>query len=580
MNRWRVETQILAGFALAVIVLATVGIGLYRATQAFIATGAELDRSLRAAQTLETIYSLLNQAESRQRAWLLLHDDVDLQARAQALAGLDRMLDELLHRVADKPALRARLPELREIIGIRLEQLQAVLETDRIEDLQAARQQLRSSIGRGEMEHVHALITAMRDELDRDITAQHRASRRDANRSLSLLGLLLFAVVLVLAVLYVRIRRETGERLASEERLQAVVETAGDGIITVDARGVIETFNAASERLFGYQAGEIIGTHISQLIAERGQGLFDASFQAPSEANGPSLVEAHETTARRKDGSEMPIALSIGRMRLGGEAHLTGIIHDLSRRRQAETQQQELIAELRAANEELENFAYVVSHDLKAPLRGISSLADWLLEDHAAGLDDQGLEYLSLMKNRAVRMDALIDGILEYSRIGHGAAVHEPVDLSTLLARVLQLVAPPPDVQIKLDSILPIVPGEPTRLQQVLQNLIVNAIVHRDKPQCMIRIYCTDLGDRWRISVEDNGPGIEARHQDRIFQLFQVLTPRDRKEGSGVGLALVRKIIELHGGQVWVESLPGNGATFHFTLPKQDNAGKWKEDRA
>lgn len=580
MNRWRVETQILAGFALTVIVLAAVGVGLYRATQAFIATGTELDRSLRAAQTLEAIYSLLNQAESRQRAWLLIHDDADLQARTQALAGLDRMLDELAARVADKPALQARLPELREIIGIRLERLQTVLETDQDEDVQAARQQLGSSLGRSEMERIHTLIAAMRDELDRDITAQHRASRRDANRSLSLLGLLLFAVVLVLAILYVRIRRETGERLASEERLQAVVETAGDGIITIDARGAIESFNAASERLFGYRAEEVIGTHISQLIAERDDGLFDAGFPAPSEMNGPSLVEAHETTARRKDGSEVPIALSIGRMRLGGEVHLTGIIHDLSRRRQAETRQHELIAELRAANEELENFAYVVSHDLKAPLRGISSLADWLLADHAAALDDQGLEYLVLMKNRVVRMDALIDGILEYSRIGHGAAVHEPVDLSTLLARVLQLIAPPPDVQIRVDSTLPVVPGEPTRLQQVLQNLIVNALVHRDKPQCMIRIYCTDLGDRWRISIEDNGPGIEARHQDRIFQLFQVLTPRDRKEGSGVGLALVRKIIELHGGQVWVESLPGSGATFHFTLPKQDNAGNRKEDRA
>lgn len=448
MLRWRVETQVLAGFVLAVIVLAIIGGSLYRTTARFIATSEALDRSQRAVNMLEGIYSLLNQAESRQRAWLLLGDDVELHTRSDVLVRVDTLLGELETLTADMPASQVRLPALRSGIAIRLRMLDAVLDAYRREGVEAGRRQLAAGSGRAEMERVLAMIVAMQAELGQQIAAERQSAERSATRTLSMLGLLLLLVAAALAALYAGIRRETRERLASEERRRS------------------------------------------------------------------------------------------------------------------------LIAELRSANGELENFAYVVSHDLKAPLRGIGSLADWLLADYTAALDEQGREYLSLMKNRVLRMDALIDGILAYSRVGRTAQTHSPVDLSALVNQTLQLLAPPPGITVDVEDGLPVVEVDPTRMQQVLQNLIGNAIAHRDKPQCRIRIYCADLGEQWQISVADDGPGIEPRHQERIFQLFQVLAPRDRKESTGVGLALVRKIVELHGGRIWVESQPGAGATFHFTLPK------------
>lgn len=228
----------------------------------------------------------------------------------------------------------------------------------------------------------------------------------------------------------------------------------------------------------------------------------------------------------------------------------------------------ELIEDLQVVNEELKNFAYVVSHDLKAPLRGIGSLSDWLVSDYADRLDDQGREYLALMKNRVSRMDALIDGILEYSRVGRINETRVAVDLNALVEETVHLLAPPAEVTISVEGTLPTVVGERTRLQQVFQNLISNAIKHRDKPEARIRVASADAGNAWQLSVSDNGPGIEARHHERIFQLFQVLTPRDQKESTGVGLALVKKIIELYGGRIWLESKPGEGSTFFFTLPK------------
>lgn len=579
--RWRIETQILAGFVLAVIVLAIVGTGLYRTTVGFVATSAALDRSQRAVTALETVYSLLNQAEARQRLWLLLGGDQELLTREQALRRIYGLLDELDTLTEDKSGLNARLPELRASIAARLGRLDAVLEAHRRDGAEAGRRQLAAGPGRAEMENVRAVVVAMQAELDGHIAARRQAVEHSANRTLSMLALLLMLVALALGALYARIRRETSERRASEERLHAVVANAGDGIVTIDSNGLIESFNPAAERLFGYAAAEVVGRNVSLLMPEPHRGRHDGYLERYLRGQGANLIgTVRELSARRKDGSEVPVGLSVGEMVLGGESHFTGVLHDLTQRRRSEARQNALIADLRTMNEELENFAYVVSHDLKAPLRGIGSLADWLLADYATALDDQGREYLSLMKNRVTRMDALIDGILEYSRVGRTEPSRAPVDLNVLLAQALQLLAPPPEVTVTVEGALPVVEGDATRLQQVLQNLIGNAIAHRHQPHCAIRVFATDQGERWRISVADNGPGIDPRHHERIFQLFQVLTPRDRKESTGVGLALVRKIVELHGGKVWVESRPGEGATFHFTLPKAAQPASRGEHRA
>ena len=225
-------------------------------------------------------------------------------------------------------------------------------------------------------------------------------------------------------------------------------------------------------------------------------------------------------------------------------------------------------AELQAANEELQSFAYIVSHDLKAPLRAISRLTHWLVSDYGEAFDDRGREMAELLLGRARRMDDLIEGILAYSRIGRIVGQKESVHLDTLLPAIIDWLAPPPTIRIEVAPNLPTLVGDKTRFQQVFANLIGNAVKFMDKPQGEIMIQCRDAGDCWRFSVADNGPGIDPKYHDKIFQIFQTLHPRDEVESTGIGLAIVKKILESHGGRIWVESKIGAGSTFYFTWPK------------
>jgi signal transduction histidine kinase len=235
--------------------------------------------------------------------------------------------------------------------------------------------------------------------------------------------------------------------------------------------------------------------------------------------------------------------------------------------------------ELEAANRELKDFAYVTSHDLKAPLRGISRLAHWLAEDYADAIDDKGREMANLLIGRVKRMDGLIEGILHYSRIGRIEEGRQEIDLNALLTEVLDLLNPPSHIQIAIASVFPTIVAERTRIFQVFQNLIGNAIKFMDKPQGKVAVQCVDEDTHWIFRVSDNGPGIEQRHQDKIFQIFQTLHPRDKVESTGIGLALVKKIVDLYGGKIWVESTVGGGSTFFFTVPRSNKIKEQKKGR-
>jgi len=224
--------------------------------------------------------------------------------------------------------------------------------------------------------------------------------------------------------------------------------------------------------------------------------------------------------------------------------------------------------ELLSTNKELNDFAYVVSHDLKAPLRGIGSLATWLSTDYRDVLDENGQKQLELLLDRAKRMEGLIESILAYSRVGRVREERETVDLDELVDAAVKMLDIPEGIEVKVAGDLPEVTGERTRLGQVFGNLIGNAVKFMDKPEGKVIISCADDGDFWRLAVADSGPGIDARYHDQIFQIFQTLSARDDVESSGVGLTLVKKIVEMHGGRVWLESEVGKGSTFFFTLPK------------
>lgn len=377
--------------------------------------------------------------------------------------------------------------------------------------------------------------------------------------------------LLVMATIHDITRRKLAEEALqeSEARMRAIFDTAVDGIVTISERGIIERINPAAERMFGYAEAEVTGNNVSMLMPAPYHEAHDGYLDHYLQTGEKKIIGiGREVVGLRKDGTTFPMDLAVGETGQGERRMFTGTVRDISERKQAEEQRERLLRELESANEELKNFGYVVSHDLKAPLRAIGSLANWISTDYADNFDDEGREHMRLLISRVHRMDGLIDGILQYSRVGRVKEVVVAVDLNQLVREVIDLLAPPKNISISVENTLPTVIAEPTRIQQLFQNLISNAIKYMDKPEGEIRINCVAEGRQWKFGITDNGPGIDQQHFEKIFQLFQTLAPRDRVESTGVGLALVKKIVEMYGGHVWLESTVGKGSAFFFTLPR------------
>jgi light-regulated signal transduction histidine kinase (bacteriophytochrome) len=228
-----------------------------------------------------------------------------------------------------------------------------------------------------------------------------------------------------------------------------------------------------------------------------------------------------------------------------------------------------LITALEKTNAELDQFAYAASHDLRAPLRGITNLASWIDEDLPATTDATTKEHLRLLKVRAARMDRLINGLLELARIGRSRHKPERVDVTELLHDTIELANPREESRIMMIGEMPMLMTERAALQQVLLHLITNALQHAGREDVVVRISAIDRGDDWEIAIADNGVGIPAEHQARVWQLFQTLQSRDVTETTGIGLAIVRKQVEGNGGRAWIDPGAVAGATIRFTWPKR-----------
>ena len=285
--------------------------------------------------------------------------------------------------------------------------------------------------------------------------------------------------------------------------------------------------------------------------------------------NGYRLVDVEEEQIDPSGQLQVILSNFVGTTTDGQLLRVWVIQRNVSKIKRAEQKQAELFEQIKNVNQELKDFAYVASHDLKAPLRGIKTLAEWIAADYADKFDEAGKEQFKLLTNRVDRMHNLIDGILQYSRVGRIHETPVTINLNTLIPDIIDMIAPPENIKITIEDNLPNIAFEETRIRQVFQNLISNAVKYMDKPEGKIHIGCTDEDGFCKFNVTDNGPGIEEKYYDKIFRIFQTLPTNNNQESTGVGLALVKKIVELYSGKVWVESKPGQGSSFFFTVLKE-----------
>ena len=368
-------------------------------------------------------------------------------------------------------------------------------------------------------------------------------------------------------------------------RKHAILESSLDPIITIDHEGVITEFNRAAETTFGYPRDKIIGTTPSELLfpPSMDPSHKDRIERYLSAGEGSMLGKRAEIEAVRASGETFPAELAMTISLEQGAPVMSFYVRDIGERKKAEAEQARYAAELERSNQELEQFAYVASHDLQEPLRKIRTFSDRLLLKQAEKLDDDGRECLERMQSAAIRMQSLIDGLLSLSRVTTRGQNFEVVDLSQIAAEVVSDL----DAQIgQLHGMvdvgkLPTIQADPLQMRQLIQNLIANALkYHREGVPPVVNIAgrylhgpeCRKPGqmptdEQCRIVVEDNGVGFEDKYAERIFGIFQRLHPRDVYEGTGIGLAICRRIVERHGGTITAHGTPDKGCIFEVMLP-------------
>jgi PAS domain S-box-containing protein len=358
------------------------------------------------------------------------------------------------------------------------------------------------------------------------------------------------------------------ERKRAEARFRAAVESSPNGMVMIERSGKILLVNREVERLFGYSREELLGQPIEILVPSRlgasHPGLRTDFFAHPQTR---AMGAGRDLHGVRKDGVEIPVEIGLNPIETDEGVFVLASVVDITQRKRAE-------AELKRSNEELERFAYVASHDLQEPLRMVGSYVQLLAKRYKGKLDQDADEFIGFALDGAIRMQRLIQDLLAFSRVSTKGVVPVPTEADAVLGAALaslKLTVEETGASVTYDRLPPVL-ADPGQLEHVFLNLISNALKFRGAAAPAIHIGASREGSEWRLTVRDNGIGIDPQYFDRIFVIFQRLNARTDYPGTGIGLAIVKKIVERHGGRIWVDSVPGSGTTFSFTLPAVSEA--------
>ncbi len=583
------EKKIAAGFAVASLVLLLVAITAGWNAQRFHDTFERVEKTHQTIDLMEAVALEVLAMQSATRGFFLTDSDSLLPSFEKSEATIRTSLAALRRETADNPDQQRRLDELEPAILAAIGIMHSRIAERRKGPLDIPPGSTAFLAGQRAVDRLRSIIRVMQQE-ERRLLAEHTAAASNAafaSTFVAFLGCGLAIVFLVGSGLLVR--RDVRQRLRAEESLrksermfQRLFDNAPDAMIQVDARGHITRANRRAENLFGWERDELTGQRLEQLLPQRfharHSGHLAAYFANPrTRPMGAGL----ELYGRRKDDTEFPVDIMLSPLDTDDGTEALAVIRDITERKRADAKIRELNrdlqlqnARLEIANKELESFSYSVSHDLRAPLRHIDGFAALLAKHAGTSLDEKSTRYLTVISDSARRMGRLVDDLLTFSRMGRAEMEVATLDHNQLVATVVRDISLNREkpIEWRIEP-LPAVRADAAMLRQVWSNLIENAAKY-SAPAAHPRIEIGAIpqgidATEHVFYVRDNGVGFDMKYAAKLFGVFQRLHSESEFQGTGIGLANVRRIVTRHGGRTWAESSVGSGATFFFSLPVQ-----------
>jgi PAS domain S-box-containing protein len=573
MFRFYFDRRIILGFLIVLTILSWLGVSLYWNTREFEKSSSMVAHTLDVMFHTERTLSLATNMEVGQRGYSLTGNEEFLDVYTKAKNELGFHTKNLLNLTEDNPSQQARVRRLQAVIE-QLMRFSSAAVADRKKSFEASQDLNASMRGKQLMDQIRALSAEIQSEenrlLDLRTTENQSWSTRFNTGFRSLLGV----IAVMIVVIFFMINAQLKARSEAEKKLKVAYAEVKDlydnapcGYHSLDSEGRFIEINQTLLQWLGYEKHEVVNTlYFPDVLAENDRSEYFKRFPQFKEAG---YVYDAEMNLLRKDGTEFPVILSSVALK-----DKNGIFLKSRSTTFDNTERKTAAERIQNLNKELEAFTYSVSHDLRAPLRSIDGYSRILQEDYAPALDDEGKRVLQVIRNNARRMGKLIDDLLDFARLGRKDVSRSKVNMTQLATSVAQelLDQEGRQINLKIDA-LPAAYGDVDMMRQVWVNLISNAIKYSSKKEHpVIEVSAQQLGDEIEYHVKDNGVGFDMQYAPKLFGVFQRLHKMQDFSGTGVGLAIVKRIIDRHQGRVWADGKIDNGATFYFTIPNSNGS--------